>query len=141
MSDNEWIFHISALTPFPADPHLGYLTLNYQCPSNFDNYKLIDPDGRPTTMASVSKLNEELAIVNTRIVSASLNTSDGIPRALVNVAGTAVIRFKTDGDRKLTSIGLKGAMNMRKIFQIDYSGAGVGLLERTIGKRLQMTGK
>ncbi len=32
--------------------------------------QVIDPDGIPTALASVSKLNEDIAIVNTRIISA-----------------------------------------------------------------------
>ena len=63
--------------------------------------QVIDPDGRPTALVSVSKLDEEMAIASTRIVSAFFDTSDGAPPALVNVAGSAVIGFKSDGVRKL----------------------------------------
>ena len=59
--------------------------------------QVIDPDGRPTALASISKLNEEMVIVSTRIVSAFFDTIDGSPPALVHVAGSAVIGFKSDG--------------------------------------------
>ena len=86
--------------------------------------QVIDPDGRPTALASVGKLNEEMAMVNTRIVSAFFDTSDGTPPALVTVSGTAVIGFKTTGARKLASVGMKGARGMRKLQDEDAVGEG-----------------
>ena|GEM_PF-6146425 len=102
--------------------------------------QVIDPDGRPTALASVSKLNEEMAIVNTRIVSAFFDTSDGTPPALVNVKGTAVIGFKTTGTRKLTNVGLKGARNVRKLQDEEAGGEGTFDVEVLLSDDEQVDG-
>ena len=102
--------------------------------------QVIDPDGRPTALASVSKLNEEMAIVNTRIVSAFFDTSDGTLPAPVNVKGTAVIGFKTSGARKLTSVGLKGARNARKLQDEEAGGEGTFDVEVVLSDDEQVDG-
>ena len=77
--------------------------------------QVIDSDGKPTSLASVSKLNEGMAMVNTRIISAFFDVSDGASPATVTVSGVAVIGFKTAGTRKLTTVGMKGGKDMRKL--------------------------
>jgi len=74
--------------------------------------QVIDSDGKPTSLASVSKLNEEMAMVNTRIISAFF---DEASPATVTVSGVAVIGFKTAGTRKLTTVGMEGGKDMRKL--------------------------
>ena len=49
--------------------------------------QVIDSDGKPTSLASVSKLNEGMAMVNTRIISAFFDVSDGASPATVAVSG------------------------------------------------------
>jgi len=56
---------------------------------------VIDSDGKPTSLASVSKLNEVMAIVNTRIVSAFFDAGDGASPVTVTGSGIALIGFKT----------------------------------------------
>lgn len=77
--------------------------------------QVIDSDGKPTSLASVSKLNEGMAMVNTRIISAFFDVSDGASPATVTVSGVAVIGFNTAGTRKLTTVGMKGGKDMRKL--------------------------
>ena len=84
--------------------------------------QVIDLDGKPTSLASVSKLNEEMAVVNTRIISAFF---DEASPATVTVTGVAVIGFKTAGTRKLTTVGMEEGKNMRKL-QDDNEAAVEG---------------
>jgi len=77
--------------------------------------QVIDSDGKPTSLASVSKLNEVMAIVNTRIVSAFFDAGDGDSPAAVTVSGVALIGFKTGGTRKLTAVSMEGGKDMRKL--------------------------
>lgn len=84
--------------------------------------QVIDSDGKPTSLASVSKLSEVMAIVNTRIVSAFFDAGDGASPAAVTVSGVALIGFKTGGTRKLTTVGVKGNKDMRKLQDEDEAG-------------------
>ena len=102
--------------------------------------QVIDPDGRPSALASVSGLNEEMAIVNTRIVSAFFDSSGGAAPAPVNVGGTAIIGFKTSGARKLTSVGLKGARNARKLQDEEAGGEGTFDVEVVLSDDEQVDG-
>ena len=77
--------------------------------------QLIGSDGKPTSLASISKLNEGMSMVNTRIISAFYDVGDGASPALVTVSGVAVIGFNTTGTRKLTTVGMEGGMGMRKL--------------------------
>jgi len=86
--------------------------------------QVIDSDGKPTSLASMNILNEGMAMVNTRIVSAFFDDSDGVSPATVTVSGSAVIGFNTSGTRKLATIGMRGGKNMRKLQ--DNSEAAVG---------------
>ena len=78
--------------------------------------------------------------MNTRIVSAFFDTSDGTPPALVNVKGTAVIGFKTTGTRKLTNVGLKGARNVRKLQDEEAGGEGTFDVEVLLSDDEQVDG-
>ena len=84
--------------------------------------QVIDSDGKPTSLASVSKLNEEMAVVNTRIISAFF---DEASPATVTVSGVAVIGFKAAGTRKLTTVGMEEGKDMRKL-QVDNEAAVEG---------------
>jgi len=53
-------------------------------------------DGKPTSLASVSKLNEGIAKLNTRIVSAFFDVGDKASPALVT--GVAVIGINMIGN-------------------------------------------
>ena len=78
--------------------------------------QVVDSTGNPSALASVNKLNEEMAMINTRIVSAFFDVVDestGSPMP-VTVAGTAVIGFKTV-NRKIIAISTRGVKNMRKL--------------------------
>jgi len=86
--------------------------------------QVIDSDGKPTSLASVSKLNEGMAMVNTRIISAFFDVSDGASPATVAVSGVAVIGFNTAGTRKLTTVGMKGGKDMRKLQDDNEAGEG-----------------
>jgi len=86
-SDGKYLIGNFIITSF-KDVELGNGQISTQ---------VIDPDGRPTALASVSKLNEEMAIVNTRIISAFFDTSGGAAPDPINVQGTAIIGFKTTG--------------------------------------------
>ena len=77
--------------------------------------QVIDTDGKPTSLASVGKLNEGMGMVNTRIISAFFDVGDGNSPATVTVSGVAVISFKTAGNRKLTTVGMEGNKSMRKL--------------------------
>jgi len=77
--------------------------------------QVIDSDGKPTSLASLSKLNEGMAMVNTRIISAFFDVGDGASPATVTVSGVAVIGFNTAGTRKLTTVGMEGGKDMRKL--------------------------
>ena len=77
--------------------------------------QVIDSDGKPTSLASVSKLNEGMAMVNTRIISAFFNVGDGALPATVTVSGVAVIGFNTAGTRKLITVGMEGRKDRRKL--------------------------
>ncbi len=77
--------------------------------------QLVDSDGKPTSLASISILNEGMSTVNTRIISAFYDVSDRASPALVTVSGVAVIGFNTAGSRKLTTVGMKEGMDMRKL--------------------------
>ena len=87
--------------------------------------QVIDADGKPKSLASVSKLNEGMAIVNTRIISAFFDVGDGTSPATVAVSGVAVIGFNTARTRKLTTVGMEGGMDMRKL-QDDNEAAVEG---------------
>ncbi len=87
--------------------------------------QVIDSDGKPTSLASVSKLNDVMAIVNTRIVSAFFDAGDGASPAAVTVSGVALIGFKTGGARKLTAVRMEGGKDMRKL-QDDNEAAVEG---------------
>jgi len=102
--------------------------------------QVIDPDRRPTALASVSKLNEEMTIVNTRIVSAFFDTIDGAPPALVNVARAAIIGFKTTGVHTLLSVGMNGARNMRKLQDEEVRGEGTFDVEVVLSGDEQVNG-
>ena len=75
--------------------------------------QMIDSDGKPISLASVSKVNEGMAVVNTRIISAFFDVGDGASPAAVTVLGDAVIG--TAGTRKLT---------MRKLQDDNEEGEG-----------------
>ena len=77
--------------------------------------QVIGSDGKPTSLASVSKLNEGMAMVNTRIISAFFDVGGGASPATVTVSGVAVIGFKTGGTRKLITVGMEGGKDMRKL--------------------------
>jgi len=100
----------------------------------------IDPDGRLTDLASVSKLNKEMATVNTRIVSAFFDTSGEAASALINIKGTAIVGFKTTGARKLTSAGMKGARNTRKLQDEEAGGEGTFDVEVILSDDEQVDG-
>ena len=87
--------------------------------------QVIDSDGKPTSLASVSKLNEGMAMVNTRIISAFFDVEGGASPATVALSGVAVIGFKTAGTRKLTTVSVKGNKDMRKL-QNDNEAAVEG---------------
>ena len=84
--------------------------------------QVIDSDGKPTSLASVGKLHEGMAMLHTRIVSAFFvnDANDGTSPAPVILSGTAIIGFKTFADtggsrRKLTaiSVGKKGMRTLQ----------------------------
>ena len=77
--------------------------------------QVIDADGKPTSLASVSKLNEGMAMVNTRIISAFFDVGDGGSPATITVSGVPVIGFNTAGTRKLTTVGMERGMDMLKL--------------------------
>ena len=81
-----------------------------------------------------------MAFVNTRIVSAFFDTNDGAPLALVNVEGTAIIRFKPSGARKLTSVGMKGARNIRELQDEEAGGKGTFDVEAILSDDEQLDG-
>ena len=81
--------------------------------------QVIDSDRKLTSLASVSKLNEVMAIVNTRIVCAFFDAGDGASPATVAVSGVALIGFKTGGTRKLTAVSMEGGKDMRKLQNED----------------------
>jgi len=87
--------------------------------------QVIDSDGKPTSLASVSKLSEGMAMVNTRIISAFFDVEGGASPATVALSGVAVIGFKTAGTRKLTTVSVKGNKDMRKL-QNDNEAAVEG---------------
>jgi len=87
--------------------------------------QVIDSDGKPTSLGSVSKLNEGMAMVNTRIISAFFDVDSGVSPATVVLSGVAVIGFHTAGTRKLTTVGMKGNKDMRKL-QDDNEAAVEG---------------
>ena len=87
--------------------------------------QVIDSDGKPTSLASVSKLSEVMAMVNTRIISAFFDVEGGASPATVALSGVAVIGFKTAGTRKLTTVSVKGNKDMRKL-QNDNEAAVEG---------------
>jgi len=60
--------------------------------------QVIDSDGKPSSLASISNLNEAMAIVNTRIVSAFFDIGDGTSPDSVTVSGVAVIGFNPGWD-------------------------------------------
>jgi len=76
------------------------------------------------SLASVSKLNEGIAMINTRIVSAFFNAGDDALPAPVTISEIATIGFNTSNSRKLTTVGRKGGKNMRKLQ--DDNGSAVG---------------
>ena len=75
--------------------------------------QVIDSDGKPSSLASTSKANEGMAVVNTRILSVFFD-GDTSP-APVTVSGTAAIGFNTAATVKLTTVGMKGGRVMRKL--------------------------
>ena len=77
--------------------------------------QVIDSDGNPTSLASVSKLNQGMAMVNTRIISAFFDFGDVASPAIVTVSGVAVIGFKTAGTRKLITVDMTGGKDLRKL--------------------------
>jgi len=92
------------------------------------------------SVVKLVKLNEEMAMLNIRIVSVFFDTSDGTQPALVNVKGTALIGFKTTGARKLTSVGMKGARSMRKLQEEDAGGEGTFDVEVVLSDDEQVEG-
>ena len=54
-------------------------------------------------------------MVNTRIISAFFDFGDGASPTTVTVSGVTVIGFNTAGTRKLTTVGIKGGKDMRKL--------------------------
>ena len=86
--------------------------------------QVIDSDGKPTSLASVSKLNEGMAIVNTRIISVFFDAGDGALPPPITMSGIATIGFNTSGSRKLTTVGRNGGKNMRKLQDDDGSAVG-----------------
>jgi len=87
--------------------------------------QVIASAGKPTSFASVSKLNEGMAIVYIRIMSAFFDVDGGASPATVALSGVAVIGFNTAGTRKLTTVGMKGDKVMRKL-QDDNEAAVEG---------------
>ena len=77
--------------------------------------QVIDSDGKPTTLASVSKLNEVMSILNTRIISAFFDAGDAASPAKVTVSGVALIGFNTARTRKLTAVSMEGGKDTRKL--------------------------
>ncbi len=86
--------------------------------------QVIDSDGKPTSLASVSKLNEVMAIVNTRIVSAFFDAGDGASPATVTVSGIALIGFNTGGTRKLTAVRMDGTRMLQDENEAAVEGEG-----------------
>jgi len=89
--------------------------------------QVVDSTGKPSTLASVNKLNEDMAMINTRIVSAFFDVVDestGSPMP-ITVTGTAVIGFKTV-NRKVTAIGTRQAKKMRKLQDNNDIARGEG---------------
>ena len=71
--------------------------------------------GKPTTLSSIGRLNEVMAIVNTLMESTSFAVGDGASPATVTLSGVAVIGFKITETRKLITVGMKGGDNIRKV--------------------------
>jgi len=78
--------------------------------------------------------------VNSRIVSAFFDTSDGAAPVPINVQGTAIIGFQTTGVRKLTSVGVKEAKNMRKLQDEEAGGEGTFDVEVILSDDEQVDG-
>ncbi len=68
------------------------------------------------------------------------DTNDGTPLALANVEGTVIIRFKPTGARKLTSVGMKGARNMRELQDVEAGGKGTFDVEVILSDDEQLDG-
>lgn len=66
-------------------------------------------------MSSIGRLNEDMAIVNTLMVSAFFAVGDGASLVTVTLSGVAVIGFKTTETRKLITVGMKEGDNIRKL--------------------------
>ena len=81
------------------------------CPGKVESYLL----GKPTTLSSIGRLNEVMAIVNTLMESTSFAVGDGASPATVTLSGVAVIGFKITETRKLITVGMKGGDNIRKV--------------------------
>lgn len=88
--------------------------------------QVVSSDGKASPLAGISNLNESMAIVSTRIISAFFDLGSKTSLDLLTVSGTAVIGFKTAGTRKLAAVGTKGDENMRKLQSDDAAGGAEG---------------
>ena len=88
--------------------------------------QVVSSDGKASSLASITKLNESMAIVSTRIISAFYDLGGSTSLAPITVSGTVVFGFKTAGTRKLAAVGIKGDENMRKLQDDDAAGGNVG---------------
>ena len=86
--------------------------------------QVVDSIGKPTALASIGKINDDMGIVNTRIVSAFFNADNEASPAPVQVSGTAVIGFKSTSARKLTIVGMNRGKDMRKLQNGDAAASG-----------------
>jgi len=88
--------------------------------------QVVSSDGKASSLASITKLNESMAIVSIRIISAFYDLGGSTSLAPITVSGTVVFGFKTAGTRKLAAVGIKGDENMRKLQDDDAAGGNVG---------------
>ena len=88
--------------------------------------QVVSSDGKASPLAGISNLNESMAIVSTRIISAFFDLGGKTSLDPLTVSGTAVIGFKTAGTRKLAAVGTKGDENMRKLQGDDAAGGAEG---------------
>ena len=86
--------------------------------------QVVDSIGKPTALASIGKINDDMGIVNTRIVSAFFNADNEASPAPVQVSGTAVIGFKSTVARKLTIVDINRGKDMRKLQNGDAAASG-----------------